>query len=240
MNSTNLTNLNENSNNNNSYIDYKGFLLIVALPLKIFGSVTNMINAIIFKNKIFKDKVFSYIFIHSVAEFFYLFLLIFIQGVQCGNYCDVSIQNSLISKLMEVYIDYYITSCLAIFCLLIDVTVCMERVLVVLNTNRCILIKDGSPKMILSVYCVISMIYYLPVLFSFRVRRIVNDELYEIKQIIGKNTYNYYLYVVNAIRGPIFTLILTIFNIIIIVNFRKQMKKKEMIKSKSSKYNYFF
>jgi hypothetical protein len=212
------------------------FVGIHALPIRLFGVITNLINIIIFSDKKFKNKTFVYLFYHSISEFVYLSLACLTSIPYCGTYCADSFKYSIISELIVLYIDYYFTSSLAIFALLVEITLSFERYLVVSNSPYCGIIKNGSPHLISSVLFLISLFYYSPVVIFYRVEQsIVLANIYKLVKI--SEIYSYFSYLALFIRGPVFTIILTVINYKTLVKFKEQMSRKKMIKLEKSNKN---
>jgi hypothetical protein len=226
INSTQLINMNMTMNDTKEGYFYG----IYSTPLHFSGVFTNLINAIIFSNKKFKDKTFTYLLYHSISEFFYLLLVGLSEIPYCGHYCSYLFKVSLLSQLVSLYIDTYFTSCLAIFALFIELTISFQRYLVVSNSTFCGLIKNGSAHKISIVLFIISIFYYLPDLICYSVKRsTMSPDVYELVRINYK-IQSYFSYLAVIIRGPICTLLLTIINFLTLVKFRKQMKKKAVIR----------
>jgi hypothetical protein len=234
------TSLNSNitDNNNNNDFNIMKYLILVEMPLSLFGTMTNLINIIIFSNKRFKDKVFNYFLYHSLSEFLYLICIDFSFVPFCGSYCGPSIGQTYFAKFLIVYIFDYFTSSLAIFNILIEITISYQRLLTILNASFCGSIKNGSPHLITFIIFIISLIYYSPQAIFIRIiktnsNETLNGYTYNIIGLINKDIFGYYETVVSIIRGPICVFILTVINIIILIKFKNQMNKKKNMKLKS-------
>jgi hypothetical protein len=229
MNSTELINLNLTLNSTKN--DF--FNGIYYVPVELFGVLTNLINIIIFSNKTFKDKTFTYLLYHSISECTYLLLAYVTLISHCGNYCTYLFTKSLFIQLVKVYIDYYFTSCLAIFAIMLEITISLQRYLIVSNSTFCGLIKNGCPHKICLVLFIVSLFYYLPVLIFYRVVLLTTSpDVY--KPVLINDIYSYFSYTAIIVRGPICTLILTIINFSTLIKFRNQMKRKAVIKCDAS------
>jgi hypothetical protein len=223
----------------NNQTNDKGFdanMSIYSIPLRTFGLLTHLINIIIFSDKKFKDSTFKYLLYHSICEFTYLTLASLTAISYCGSFCDDSFKESLLSKIIELYIDDYLTSSLAIFAVMIEIMISFHRYLIVSNSSFCGVIKNGSPLKITLLLFSLSLFFYLPVLIFFRIKQSATSaHIYQLVKI--SEIYSYFSYIVLAIRGPIFTLILTIINYFTLIKFKKQMVKKKTIKLVRSKFN---
>jgi hypothetical protein len=238
-----------NSSNNTSFhediivkFNIEHLLTMIDIPITILGSITNLINIIIFNNKTFKDKIFTYLLYHSIAEFIYLFLCTLLSIPYCGIYCDFKIRNSYISMFIELAIDDYFTSCLAIFNTFLEIFISLQRYSLLSSINL-----NWSSYRISITLLIISLLYYSPVLFIFKIEQIndnlipyhlrINGEKYYDKVLTNfslnhQNFQEYFEFIVNFIRGPVCMALLTIINIITLFKFRKQIKKKLQIKRK--------
>jgi hypothetical protein len=234
-NSSQLNNFNFTMTNQKEHY----FVVFYFLPVIIFGVLTNLINIIIFSNKKFKDKTFTYLLYHSISEFLHLSLNCVSVIPYCGNYCSDSLTKSLLSKLILLCIDSYFTSCLAIFAIFIETTISFQRYLVVSNSTFCGVIKNGSPHKISIILFIISIFYYLPELIFHRINHsTLSSDVYDL--VLTNNIYSYFSYLAIIIRGPICTLLLTIISFLTLFKFRKQMEKKKIIKFKTSKEFIYF
>jgi hypothetical protein len=222
---------------------------MIDIPVTIFGTFTNLVNIIIFSHKTFKDKIFTYLLFHSTAEFLYLFMMNFIPFPYCGVYCDFTVRNSRISILIELVIDDYLTSCLAIFNILLEVFISLQRYSL-LSSISCFrfnfLNMNSSPYYVLIIIGIISLLYYLPIFLIFEISQIddtmipnrlkMNGEKYFVKtstqfSIEHESVQEYFEFIVNFFRGPVCMAMLTLINLLTLLKFRKQIKKKIKIKS---------
>jgi hypothetical protein len=125
-------------------------------PLCFIGLLTNIINIIVFSNKRLRnDKLNQYLLVHSITYFFYLLFCFFSFMIRC---------QTLWAKMYELYIFNYFTSSLAIFCVLIELFISIERYLIVSNRKP---IRDRfiRTRTLLTSLFVFSILFYLPNLF---------------------------------------------------------------------------
>jgi hypothetical protein len=218
----------------------KEVIIIVSYSLVgLFGCLTNLTNVVIFSDKKFKDKIFQYLFYHSLSELFYLLLVPFSLIHACMSTCKESLSKSFIANIILLYNTIYFTSCLAIFAIFLEVTISFQRYLVVSNSRFCGIIKNGSPRVISSFLLVLALIFYLPELINYRIIKYsAIPGLYTLKKAYKSKVYDYYVYMVLLTRGPISTLVLTLINSLTLVKFRKQMDKKKMIKN-GGKFSFY-
>jgi hypothetical protein len=145
----------------------------------------------------------------------------------CGNFCKDSVKYSLVAILFQLYIDIYLTSCLAIFAIMLEITISFQRYLVVSNRNILNFLKTKSPTIISSVLFILSLLIYLPAIINFRIACQSNG-LYTITSKYD-NIYKIYVFIIFIFRGPFCTVISSIVNLMTLVKFRNQMKIKALI-----------
>jgi hypothetical protein len=202
-------------------IDYTWFYF---LSIKTLGLLTNSINIIIFFNKKFKDKAFTYLLYHSISEFFYLLFVSLSVIPICDSFCE----DSFLSKFILVYTDSYFTSCLAIFAISIEITISLQRYLIVSNKRFCGIIKNGPPHKISCFLFILSLLYYSPVLIFCRIKHsTISPGKYQVVEISNVNSY--FSFFALIFRGLICTLLLTFINFKTLIRFRKRMKIKAII-----------
>jgi hypothetical protein len=241
----------------NIEFDIDHLFRMINIPITLFGTFTNLINITIFSNKEFKDRIFTYLLVHSIAEFFYLFLCNFLPLPYCGVYCDFTIRNAFVSILIMLIIEDYLTSCIAIFNILLEIFISLQRYSLLSSTN-CFgfnrLNSNSTPYYVVTILLIISSLYYSPIFFLFEIVQIddsliplhlrTNGEKYYEKVSTKfsndhKSFQLYYELIINFIRGPICMAILTLINLLTLLKFRKQIKKKIQIKSTILIKSYF-
>lgn len=195
----------------------------------ILGVVANAFNILCFSNKKMKDLSFKYMLVISISDMFYLALCSYGYIVLCK---DCPLYELYFNKLYEIYIEDYFTSCLALFRILADIMLSMQRTFVLLNRPFC---SKISYKVILGSLFLASLGYYSPVLFFKKIiaetgclaNSSVNTMIYKIaSNEIGSS---YYAKVTSAtlavIRIILGVLILSIINIMNVIIFKNRSKK---------------
>jgi hypothetical protein len=218
-----------------SIIEIQAIIINLAL---FFGLITNLINMIIFSNKCFREKIFRYLIVHSISETLYFFFTILLFFPYCVWICPKEISSSYFSNMIILYIDKYLTSVLALFSLMIEMKITIQRYLVVKNEK---IVSSINYLKQVGIIFTISSIVYMPELFfnkiiKLQVNQTESKHFYRVTKTDHGIKYNgTYSMVVNLIRGPIFVSVLTIFNLLTIIKFRKQMETKKLIKRISFK-----
>jgi hypothetical protein len=219
-------------------LDYIWLALIT--PMIIFASVTNGINSFIFSNSKLKDKIYTYFFINSTTETFYFFLMIPGSFPYSTSVFDISITNSYASIFYSLYIDQYLTSCLAMFNLTIEISTSLRRYLTISNSRRLKWFTEKSPYHIATILLVMSLFYYMPVLLIYNIKPLnttgsadsKHQNLYTLDK--GQNIAGVLLYleiILNVFKGVICVTILIIINLLALLKFRKQMSVKTNFKN---------
>jgi hypothetical protein len=204
---------------------------ITLLCIELCGIIANLINIIMFSNKQFKDNIFKYLFVYSISEFLYLFCIIIVHY----RYFD---KKSLTSVMIQLILEDYLTSSLAIFSIFIEITISIQRYLIISNSRKLKIIKNGSPYVMQIVLLFVALVYYLPDLI---LNKVVNDDdpkdnsKYSLEKT---SNYKYYSLIVNTFRGPVCLTILIILNLISIRKFRNQMKIKSALRRKKSEQTF--
>jgi hypothetical protein len=217
-------------------------LYLFFIPIRIFGVIANSINIIIFWNHNFKEKIFTFLFIHSVSEFFY-FLVTLLNLIPYCILCGESLQKRYSSQFIVIFIDKYLSSSFAVFSLFIEVLISLHRYTVVANYN---LFKRNYMPLYISMLAIVASLIYTPELFINQIvmlesNRSTVSNYYKVTStqfgIENRTALNYYSLVVNLVRGPVCVTILTVLNILTLNRFRKQIQLKKGIMSsrKSSK-----
>jgi hypothetical protein len=217
--------------------EIKIFFFFTSLTARIIGVVTSLINAIIFsKTKMFKDKIFRYLLIHSIAEFFYFVVMLLFIIPYCNLLCPSSITQSYFAKVIVIYVDIYLSSVLAFFALIIEISITIQRYLVV--TNWSLLWQRHHYLKISGIVFLISLLVYSPEIFFNKIVKINetttsdswNNKYQLVETGYGNKYYKNYSMFVNLLRGPIFVSALTILNLITLIKFKRTMKNKKQIK----------
>ena len=204
---------------------------ILYINLCMFGSLTNLVNILIFLDSSLKDKVFRYLLMISINDFLYFSLttLVFILRV---------VKNfSYISMLLELYSDTYFTSCLAIYKILIELVISLDRYFILCNKR---LLKENSHKIVLPALLVISLAFYSPVLLMYDIKLESNSTTDY--SLVGNNFYKSLtgetlLKIIWVSRAFVSSILLLIINIIASIKLNKISEKR--MKMKSSKLIFY-
>ena len=244
-------NLTTNSNLELERIEtLKDFMWTFIYPnICFFGTITNLINIMILMRSEFKNPIHKFMLAYSVSDFFYLFICCFASLIKCGKFCRVD--DSFLTQVYgDVFIDY-ITSVLAIFNIVIEVFLSIQRYLAIKNINC---LQKISILHSLFFIFIFSVIFYLPILFT---KTIVKKSLNQIDssllQKISNINENHTIYTLEItdfgksvfgktvvlslllIRNVIFLGFILIFSILTWIQFRKYLNKKMKMKNLNNK-----
>ena len=192
-----------------------------------FGAISNLINVIIFLNPKLKNQTYRLMLIISIANFFYLFFCAFQIISDCG---DCIISKSYLSKLYDLCIGDYLSSCLAIFIIFIEITISVKRYMILSNSLR---FQTIPINFIIIILFSISILFYLPVLYLKNVQEInanstTNEMVYKlIPSEFGKSSFGKSIPIILAsIRLFLATIVMSTLNILTTIKFRKRLKLK--------------
>jgi hypothetical protein len=234
--------MNLSSNVSSTYIA-SVFQTYVFTTIATFGLVTNIINIIVFKRILNKDKMYIYLLLFSVNDFFYLLLWSFFPFGYCDSLCSDEIDKDYFSQFVLLYFDNYITSCLAISNILIELVVSMQRLSIITNSKILKILRKISPYKTTAITSLISFMLYLNEVCFFKIGKIENTQnYYYIMPTEFESEYQIsYIFsiIVQSFRGPVCLTLVLLVNSLIWYHFRKQMKRKSVIKSKLSKFIRF-
>lgn len=231
MNSSDIWNTSFSNQSNQPfkvYINYyiEEFFLIV-------GLITVSVNILVFYQLRSKDTTYKFLLAEAIVDFNYLLLLSFLTFLYCGSPC-FSLASSLFGQLYSLAIDNYLTSCLAFHNILIELVLSLQRLFII--TNKPWLSGISFIRIYIPIV-ISSLIFYAPLLFLNRLIRIGSNE-YSIEPLLPENAINWIVpTVLSSIRVFFATFVLFTINIVTFVHFKKHVKKKSMLTSKSSSNN---
>lgn len=200
------------------------FFLILPV-ICIFGLLTNLTNIAVLLNHKMKDISYKYILVTSLSETFYLGLNSYIFIELCSN-CPL--YTSYFTQWYSIYIDNYLTSCLAIFCIFIDINLSLIRYSALKNKEY---LQSLNYYLVIGILFLISLIYYLPVLFFNEIIPIIDEnenktsmnEFIVIANSLGSSLYGITTPIIlSTVRILLAMFVLTGINIMNIIEFRKR------------------
>lgn len=214
------------------------FNLGIYQTISVYGMITNIINIIIFRDPKFEDPIYIYLIAHSFADLFYLFFVFFSIFSYVSNFFLSFVQSYTI-MLCGLYLANYLTSCLAIFNILIELIVSFQRLLILINAKYHNYIRNISVRLVLLVLFIFSLLLYVHEIIFYQVYPIernqtVGSNRYTISENkIGKEHLKIYKTIAICIqffRGPVCLISMVIINSLTWFHFRKYLDKKSQIK----------
>jgi hypothetical protein len=241
--------------------------VFVLPPTCVVGMVLNLLCIICIMQPELKGEVYTFMLIHAVTDFIFLFINTFTFIIRCGVYCDLG--YAFLSKAWELYIHLYIGNTFLLFGTLLDIIVSVNRLASFSSTQPKLIVKLN--KLDLRVKCVIlALISLLANVPSYILTRNVTSigylevitlptsdvvdstyqfELVSYRQLFqaltnawGKIDYVVtLLFILTLFRGVIPLMFLFIINIVIGYRFKRHMKNKMKVTAQSKiEKNYFF
>ncbi len=203
----------------------------------IFGTITNSLNIYVFLSNItkFKHQIFTFMLITSSVDLVYCALLIYNNWAMCKT-CQL--YTTYFTQLYTIIVFDYITSCLAIFNILIDIIVSFERYLIVLNSKY---LRNISLTATILIVSVLSLLYYLPVLFMKNIELIksTNSFRLELNNFGSSRFAEILIIVIQSIRIFLTVILLPSVNILTAIQLRKILKVRSIISVQKRKLSIY-
>jgi hypothetical protein len=195
------------------------------LPLICFLSlIANLINiCVLSKLRRHKNNTYNCLFLKSIINSIYLFLCFFVFLFRCGQFCS-KMKNFQIVKFYQLYVFNYLTSCLGLYDLLIELIITVTRFLNLMRNNQ---LKRNSSNLILLGAFFISIIFYIPNIFCFKI--IEDSETKNGYKIIfaSANSLNLIEYIDMigiSIRGLLIIFLIVFINLLSFLKFNQNIK----------------
>ena len=236
----------------------------------LLGLLTNSLNVFVFLSKKLKNKIYKFMLTHSIASFSYLTVSIVYFGLvnegsvlfklfQLDQTKNPSIKYAL--KFYELFFMRSLTTILAIFMILIELTISFERLSLFHSGGRkqfpfCFkssssqqdsLFQKHTFKLMISIYLLFSLVTQIPFLISMQIGikyQTGNSTLNNITSVSYKIENSKYsklkaVELLNLsftlLRGVVFTVLQLTLNINMLIKFRKQMAfKSNLAKARNS------
>ncbi len=91
----------------------------------LFSLLTNTINILVFKSIKSRNVIYKYMLANSMFDQAYLLTVFFVFVIRCGQFCDY--ENSYFAQFYAVYIYMYAANSLALFCILLEISILVQR-----------------------------------------------------------------------------------------------------------------
>lgn len=204
---------------------------LIPIPLvTTFGAITNGLNIAVFANSKMQISTFRYMLATSINDFIYLTFCMFLSLDYCVN---CSSKTSYIYSVYLLLLDDYFTSCQAVYCILIEIVLSIQRYKIVTNKTS----KEVIPyKVVLTLLLIPSLVSYLPILFVKEIKSNTANGLINYQLIYKKNgnsdklCQTVYL-ILSTIRMVLGVFVLSFINIKTGIRFSKIFHNKITIKN---------
>jgi hypothetical protein len=208
-------------------VSWQTWVRLFELP---FGTIANFINICVFLNPKLKDLSYTYMIAISSANLAYQGLLFVSTFFSICLICPT--YQSYFSALYSLAIGLYFTSCLAIFRIAVEVTLSLHTYCVLTNRTNWITTRFSS-KIILTSLFVASVLIYGQVPFANSIVATNTTELVVTyatqtndfgNSVLGKT-----IAIVNtSTRLSLAVIVLTIVNVLNLIEFRKRFKSRRV------------
>jgi hypothetical protein len=206
------------------------------------GIFSHIINIFVLISPVLKDISYKFMLANSVNNIFYLMLCGIYDFFLCQKVCERT-EKPIELLIFLMIIREYFSSCMAVFNLLIQIFLSLQRIFLVLNKN---LLQNISVIKSILILASISLIFYSPILTIQRIELSHPNAtsnanmslLYSIvKTDFGNTAFGQQVRtIVSSFRIFLATVLLTIANIINFIAFKRYFdKRKKMIKVNLSK-----
>ena len=215
-------------------------ILISLTPLFCsFGVLTNGLNVLVLKRTNTKDTLFKYMLASSIIDLVYLLLgtydfIEFCSDIQC------LFKTCYWSQIYIIYIADYLTSCLALFRIFLEIFISIERYLIVLNKKY---LANLPYYLVILFLFIVSLLFYLPLLFFKEITTKSNDNItmnYSMQFEIVTNDLGLSLFgrfipiLLTFLRIFLGTIVLVVINLMSVYEFKKRFSITNSLNSKSS------
>ena len=161
----NISLLNYTNQTSETNLDENRFVTLVwtfVIPsICCIGAITNLLSTISLIKIKSKEIIHKYMLANSVIKMLYTFMCAFICLVRCGRMCPVA-STSFVIVLYKYLIYDYVTSCMAVFNILIEIVLSLQRCSIVSNWKR---FRFERFNVVILMLTGVSFLPYIPCLF---------------------------------------------------------------------------
>lgn len=217
----------------------------IILPTSAYSALSLLVCISVLASPNLKDPTYKFLLAIATADFLYMFLSFIGQAANLGCQSVPMLcgsRSQYIVAIMDWIIARYSTSCLAVFSILSEIYLTIDRLLMIQNirTLRGLTFKHVGPILICT-----SLIYYSPVWFTFQVvasgrvfvyRNQTYPEYVLTKSAIGKSDAGTVLSTaLNFIRLSLVVIVLLILNLITVICFARYINRKKSLLIRSGR-----
>ena len=211
----------------------------------LFGITTNIMNMIILFDKKMFEKLSNnlmqkYMFINSLADLLFLFVVFFLVIIRCGNLCPYGYAYG--SKFYELYIYLFVGYTIVTFLVLIDISISIGKLLSfsnIMSQNdlipfrlKCLLF--GGLALILNFPNTLSN----EIKISGKLKQTTDGEnstqvetiyMRGLKSEFKNGILEFFLLAFSLIKEPLLFIVLFVINIIVVYKFHEHLSKKRKL-----------
>ena len=131
-----------------------------------FSLITNGINILVFFRIKSHDLIYKYMLFNSMADEVYLFGVLFIFLVRCGQFCQI--KDTYLVQVYAHYIYMYATNSVALFSVFLEIMIILQRYFTLKNKT---FLKNVNKTLFLIYLLIFSFVYHIPQLSVFEIER---------------------------------------------------------------------
>lgn len=229
-----------------TYFNKIGYVIVIPI-ICIIGLILNILCFIVFFG--LKEKIFLYLRVKSLAESF----LLLIGAISPFVSCDVcSLKNTYLRAIITLITNKFLLPVVYSLITILEIEIAFNRYFIVKSRDANILIEKKDKLKVFG-YTIISFSLVLPYLFAHKIEKddylffVENEYILNLNDF-GKSQFFYYFHtffilIVYFALNFLSVLIILPLNVVIIIEFRKFMKKKfeytisQIIPNNSSRTN---
>ncbi|RNA04434.1 hypothetical protein BpHYR1_052027 [Brachionus plicatilis] len=196
--------------------------------LSLVGTLTSVVNTLMFWKLRFKDQVYKYYLISSIFDTLYMFSIFLYTLIACGYPCEKLNKNGLIKFIYLIAVYDYLTSCIAIYNILIEIFVTTQRYFLISRKKT---LQNLNPNLVMFITILVSLLYYSPIVFLKKICFTANIGFTMVYTNFGLSEVGRLVPIVlSSIRLILASVILLIANIFTLIEFKKYLKQKRLMK----------
>lgn len=210
------------------------FDYIIEEVMIVLAMISVSINIAVLFHLRHKDQTFKFLLAEALVDFAYLFIVAFAIFVYCGSPCN---PDSLLAKLYIIVWENYFTSCLAIYSILSEIFLSLQR-LFIISSKSCF-VNVSFVKTSATLAC-IALIFYSPMLFLNRLDYIEPNK-YKIVPLFHNRLISIIDTILSSTRLVLATFGLFSINLITLIQFKKRIEtKSKLLNNLNRKFHNIF
>jgi hypothetical protein len=201
-----------------------------------------LVNLSVLLSKKLKDSMYTFLSIMAFIDTLYVLCTMSLIWTQCPreepNECSPYLY--LANLILFIAASEYLTSCMALFNILLEIFLTMQRIFLISNTR---IYRNASVKKVCSILLLTSLAFYSPVLFIYNItssytKNANGSQEISFKRVrteFGKTYYaKWTLIVLNSTRVALVMVVLLVLNVTAIVKFNVYFEQKAQLNRKNN------